>query len=83
MSKVWALHGGGDWADASAEYLILPEGLDIEAEAKAREKWYLEEYYPKVRTPERLKYLSLFDWLLKKGAREPTPDELEIFNDGL
>ena len=31
--KITAIHGGGDWCDASAEYLILPPGMDIEKEA--------------------------------------------------
>jgi hypothetical protein len=27
MTKITAIHGGGDWADAAAEYLVLPEEI--------------------------------------------------------
>lgn len=81
MSKILALHSGGDWADASAEYLVLPDGLSIEAEAKAYQRWYRDEYCVQLRAGDRPKYRSLFVWLLEKGAREPRDDELEIYDD--
>jgi len=74
--KIWALHGGGDWADASAEYLVLPEEVDIEAEAAAWKNWYRKEYCSDL---GKIKFLSFHEWLKKKGAREPSSDELEIY----
>ena len=81
MAKVTALHGGGDWADASAEYLILPVGMDINAEYRAREDWYYSVYVPESQAGKKPRYVSLFDWLKERGAREPSSDELEVFSD--
>ena len=81
MTKIWAIHGGGDWADASAEYLILPPGLDIDAEDKAWHEWYHKEYCPQLRADMKPKFRTLVEWLKDKGAREPSTDELEIHSD--
>lgn len=82
MTKITAIHGGGDWADAAAEYLVLPEGMDIAAEHKKWREWYHAEYAPVLRsTGKSATYVSLFDWLKNAGAREPSPDELTIYED--
>lgn len=83
---ITAIHGGCDWVDASAEYVILPEGMDIVAEKKAYRKWYHEEYCPSFqegllkRTKMPL-YNSFVQWLLKRGAVEPTEDQLKVVWD--
>ncbi len=74
--KIWAIMGGGDWADASVEHLILPDGIDIEAEHKNHLWWYYNEYFPEMKN-----YLNFTDWLKKLGAKEPTRDELECFEE--
>lgn len=81
MTKIWAIHSGGDWADASAEYLVLPDGLSIEAEHKAWNEWYRNEYCPRLRAGERPEFRTLYGQLIAKGAREPRQDELEIYDD--
>lgn len=81
MTKITALHGGGDWADASAQYLVLPDGLDIEAEAAKRNTWYRNEYCPALRSGKSIEYLSLYDWLKRAGARDPLPEELTIYEE--
>ena len=94
--RLVAIHGGGDWADASAEYLIVPPGVNLEAEYEARKVWYRDTYCPAYRawqdgegrkhwddpTRERSpEYLSFFQWLIRHcGAREAT-DEIEVFED--
>ena len=79
--KITAIHGGGDWYDASADYLILPEGMEFEAEKAAREKWYRDEYLPAMRRGEKPEYVSMVDWLRKRGAVEPADDQLTVVND--
>lgn len=81
MPKITAIHGGGDWYDASADYLVLPEGMDIEAEAIKRKAWYEEVYLKSLRDEESgVRYLTLYDWLKQNGARDPLPDELSVFD---
>lgn len=39
-----AIHGGGDWADASAHYIMLPTDVDIKDVKKAWRVWYRGTY---------------------------------------
>ena len=64
--------GGGD---ASVEYLVLPDGMDIEKEHAAYREWY-RTY---VAGQPHHQYKSLIQWLLERGARTPSDDELEVF----
>lgn len=79
MSKVTAICEGVDWTDASVDYLVLPEGMDIEKEQTACNKWYHETYVPALNQGQKLEYLSLVDWLLARGARRTTDEELEEY----
>ncbi|MGV8955722.1 MAG: hypothetical protein ACOH2M_31805 [Cypionkella sp.] len=81
MAKIAAIHGGGDWADASAEYLILPDGMSISVEQRKRNKWYQDEYCPALGRGEKPQFFTLHQWCLARGAREPTESELEIFQE--
>jgi hypothetical protein len=81
VTKVWALHGGGDWADASANYLVLPDGVDIAAEKQKWDEWYRKVYCGKRNTDNAIKYKTFYTWLVDLGTREPTVEELEIFSD--
>ena len=76
--KITAFHGGGDWSDASADYLVLPDGMDVDAEMATRNKWLREEYRPAMRRGENPEYISILDWLLRRGAVKPTEDQLEV-----
>ena len=76
--KIIAICGGGDWADASVEHLILPDDLDLDKEQTAHRTWYRDEYSPDTRSGKNLEYFSLVDWLKQRGAREPTEDELDV-----
>ena len=79
MTKITAIHSGGDWNDASAEYLILPPGMKIDDEKKAWQEWYIKLYM----TNKDKKFVTLFGWCLQRGAQIPDDNELEIFCDGL
>ena len=77
MSKIVALMGGGDWADASVEHLVIPDALDIEQEKVAWDRWYYDICFP---SPD-VEYVSFADWLKQRGARDTTDDELFEFWD--
>ncbi len=87
MSKITAIHGGGDCYDASVEYLILPEGTNAEEEKVKYMKWYNEEYLHCFQEGGMLLegnavgYLTFFDWLENLGGIEPNLDQLEIVVD--
>jgi hypothetical protein len=76
--KIIALHRGSDWSDASADYLILPKEMDFEAEKRAQAAWYSSEYCAASARGERPEYISIIDWLIRRGAVEPTIEQLEI-----
>lgn len=73
-TKILALHGGGDWADASAEYLVVPSAFDTN---KAMKEFMQER---KDGTAPRHK-ITFIEWLIEKhGAYFPHDNELEIVN---
>lgn len=80
MSRIVALMSGGDWCDASVEHLIIPEDIDLEEEQKLYNTWYKEEYCPGLSiqnlTKKRINFMLFSQWLMKKGARETTDDEV-------
>ena len=88
MTKITAFLGGGDWADASVTHLVLPEGLDLNAERFKYNAWYRDVYratweryarsHASTDPSPSLIYVSFTDWLERAGARAPTEDELEI-----
>ena len=80
--KITAIHSGGDWCDAGADYLILPDGMRFEEEHAEREKWYAAEYYTALKRGEKPQYISMVEWLKQRGAVEPTDDQLTVvWND--
>jgi len=78
MTQITAIHDGGDWYDASADYLILPAGIDFATEKQKWQKWYKTEFCPAWQRGEGPVYLNIVDWLKALGAREPTDEELTI-----
>lgn len=38
--RIVAIFGGGDWYDASVDYLVVPAGMDLDAEKEAHSKWW-------------------------------------------
>lgn len=82
------LVSGEDWADASAEIIDVPNGLDLESEKKAYKKWYEESYVPSYRAWSKLEnkysaenrarcmdYCSFKEWLFNKGCSANTTIE--------
>lgn len=82
MSKITAIEGGGDWTDASVQYLVLPDGMDIGTEAMRRDLWLRMLKAPLADGGYSVRfYISLFDWLVERGARIPNDDELTVFSE--
>lgn len=80
--KVWALLGGGDWADASVNFVILPKGVDIEKEDKNYKAWLHDVWWNKDLPASHKDWMNFQDWLIKRcGGREPRDCELETFFD--
>ncbi len=82
MSKIYAIMGGGDWADASVSHVVMEQG-DVE---QLTRDW---KAYRQVRSDIICRnavdgkahsvpvWINLEDWLLAHGGRRPTKDELE------
>ena len=69
--KLVAIESGGDWADASVEYIVVPDDLDLEETYKEYNQWKLGN-----------KWMSFDAWLKKyKGARD-AENEIEVFYEG-
>lgn len=83
MSKITAIHGGGDWYDASVDYLVVPEGTDLDEENEKYQKWYREVYCSEARSRlPSIQYMTFGQWLRENcNARDTNEDELEIFDD--
>jgi len=79
--KITAIHSGSDWADAHADYVILPNGTTIEKEVAAWDRWYRDVYTMSLRLKQHVKYKTLAELILERGGRVPNDDELEIFDD--
>jgi len=77
-TRIVAILGGGDWYDASVDHLVVPAGLDIEAEHKKYNAWYRE-----FRAGKFSKYINFTKWLeMHAGARPTTEEEVEeYFNE--
>lgn len=74
--KISAIHQGGDWFDASAQYLVIPDGVDVLEEKKKHHDWCKEITF----NPE-LELLDFEDWLLRiPGVRRPSEDELKVYD---
>jgi hypothetical protein len=78
MAKITAILSGGDWYDASVVHLILPDDMDIDAQKKEWDDWYDNVYRPRRREE---KFITFTSWLIEHGAREPTKEELVIWEE--
>lgn len=79
--KLYALHGGGDWADASAEYIVIPDCIDLSAQRSLYRDWYNNEYCRTLRSGGKAEYMTFKDWLILAGATEATENEIVIIDD--
>jgi len=72
--KVWAIEGGGDWADASVVLVVTEFAVDMNSLHKKYMEWY--NVWDRKKEP----YQSFDQWLIKNGhARIPRDDEAEEF----
>ena len=81
QSELVAILDGGDWADASVNFVKVPLTVDIEKERLNYDKWYREVYLPQFRH-KLTTYLTFSDWLRKHcGASEPLPTDIEVLDE--
>lgn len=78
--RIVALLGGGDWADASIDHLVVPKNMNLETVKKEWDRWYREVYVPDP-NPKKI-YKSLAQFMKERGAREATDREVEPFWGG-
>ena len=80
--RLVAILGGGDWADASVNHLVVPRNINLALEKEKYEHWYAREYVPPYRRGEHPIFVDFSGWLIKfSGAREAREDEIELFNE--
>jgi len=73
MSKIWAICGGDDWCDASIDHVIIPDGMDLKREQEERGRAVAEWY--RTGRERGIEWPGTFvEWLIKKGATEPSGD---------
>ncbi len=78
--RLFAIMGGGDWADASVDHVLIPEGMDLDAEKLAHDEWYRRVYVPGLNGEiPKVEYLSLVGWLLTRGATKPGEDVIKEY----
>lgn len=88
MSRLIAIHGG-DWADASANYVNVPDELNMEQVHKEYRYWVNNSYeaarqdaydrrkeFPRVPIP---KFYTFTEWLIHTGRA--TEAEIEIYEE--
>ena len=76
--RIVAIMGGCDWYDASVEHLVIPKSMDLDEEHKLYKTWYHEVYCRNGRKHNgRVDYMTLSQWLVEKGARETSEDDIE------
>lgn len=76
MSRIVALMSGGDWYDASVEHLVIQDDVILELEYKLYRAWYEDKYCPALRSQNRIDFMTFSQWLINKGARETTDNEV-------
>jgi len=79
---ITAIYSGSDWSDANVSHVILPAGTTIVKEEAAWRAWY-EDVYCKQPKPlgSIKKYKTLAEFIVERGGRVPTENELEIYQD--
>ena len=88
-TQVAAIKGGGDWYDASVDFIIIPRGFNFEEARSRYENWYRNVYLKQPRGPrgewlkDRIKYMGFAEWLVKhEGAHVATDDDVIQVWDG-
>jgi hypothetical protein len=75
-TRLTAICGGGDWADASVDYLQTPIDMDLHSQRSEHDRWYREEYRPNLDKESAVPYIPIVQWLINNGARRATDNEI-------
>ena len=74
-----AIYGGGDWADASVDHLLIPDGVNLEVVSKEYLAWLRETYQPAMnRGGEHSTFYTFPAWLVAYHGATPD-DSIEEF----
>lgn len=77
MSKLVAILGGGDWADASVDFLMLPDDINLDDAKQAWREWY-RTYDPYAKPT----YMPFVEFVKKRySATEPDDTQLTVYWD--
>lgn len=89
MARLVAIEGGEDWSDASVDYLVVPDEVNLDVARAAQRHWYELVYLPAFRahannrSPFIVAYLGLPQFLIEYyGARNAEDSDIEVFSDG-
>jgi len=63
-------------ADASVDHLVIQDDVILDIEYALYEAWYKDKYYPALRSQNRIDFMTFPQWLISKGARETTNEEV-------
>jgi hypothetical protein len=73
-----AILGGGDWADASVDFIKIDPNANMEAYNREYIAWYGQYLHEYRNTNKKPKYYTFAEWLVEfKGATKD--DEIEVF----
>ena len=65
MSKIVAIMGGGDWTDASVEFIEISNNVDLKALYKDYNNWVKDVYWKYKDTDKQVSYMPFINWLIK------------------
>lgn len=74
-----AVHGGGGWYDASADYIVVDKPRDLDELRKVWRAWYHKIYLAELHAGEHPIYLDFSAWMIDRGyARRATSDDITV-----
>jgi hypothetical protein len=80
MAKIIELVSNDYYANSN-DHVVLPDGMDLKVEKLAYGTWYGDIYCVEFQSGLKPKYMTFFEWLLSRGGRKPTNEELETFGE--
>lgn len=78
--RLVAVFGGGDWADASVDHIIVPSDVRMEEVKRAYDQWYRNDYCPALNAGTRPTFYTLPQFAIERfGAAVATDADIEEF----
>ncbi len=70
-----AILGGGDWADASVDFLRVPLSVDLQKEYDKYQDYDAHRFDADGNRVKDVPYMSFDEWLIKKAGSEKAGQE--------